>query len=434
MFSLKCTGDVLMINPPTEKYWDNPLIQSLADTDFVAGNLEMVLSEDKAYASTFCGGLWLSANQNRVSDLHKFHFDYFNFANNHTMDFSVKGADQTCQVLTDHGFTYSGYGKDLADANAAVFHKINGHKVAFVSCTASCDDAARAGNPSPTVPGRPGVNMLRHKETLYVEREYLDIIDKIAQKTCVNARFMKAVAMGIHSLSPEIHRLGRLEFVESDVTQKKTSCHSADLNRIIDEIQRAKNEGAEYVVVSVHSHDIKGMTDDTPDDYLEEFAHKCIDAGASVIIGTGTHQLKAVEIYRGAPIFYSLGNFVFRHERLEYVPADYYERYHFDESYTPEQMWNAVTKNNTVGLQFDEANYLSVVPEITFDDGRVLKVKLIPIGLGFSDESQEKEFPYIAGERERTMIFDRLKELSQSYGTDFTLENNEIVVHSGQHC
>jgi gamma-polyglutamate biosynthesis protein CapA len=41
------------------------------------------------------------------------------------------------------------------------------------------------------------------------------------------------------------------------------------------------------------------------------WAHNFIDAGASAVIGHHPHVVQDVEIYRGRPIFYSLGNFIF---------------------------------------------------------------------------------------------------------------------------
>jgi poly-gamma-glutamate synthesis protein (capsule biosynthesis protein) len=38
--------------------------------------------------------------------------------------------------------------------------------------------------------------------------------------------------------------------------------------------------------------------------------HRMIDAGADVIFGGHSHRLQPMETYRGRPIFYSLGNFV----------------------------------------------------------------------------------------------------------------------------
>lgn len=40
-------------------------------------------------------------------------------------------------------------------------------------------------------------------------------------------------------------------------------------------------------------------------------AHAFIDAGADMVIGTHPHVVQPLEIYKGKPIFYSLGNFMF---------------------------------------------------------------------------------------------------------------------------
>lgn len=44
-------------------------------------------------------------------------------------------------------------------------------------------------------------------------------------------------------------------------------------------------------------------------------AHRLVDAGADAIIGHHSHTAQDVEIYRGCPIFYSLGNFIFDLDR-----------------------------------------------------------------------------------------------------------------------
>lgn len=46
-------------------------------------------------------------------------------------------------------------------------------------------------------------------------------------------------------------------------------------------------------------------------DYQIELAHLCIDLGCTAVLGAHPHVLQGVEVYRGAPIFYSLGNFVY---------------------------------------------------------------------------------------------------------------------------
>ncbi|HET7225108.1 MAG TPA: CapA family protein [Candidatus Eisenbacteria bacterium] len=46
-------------------------------------------------------------------------------------------------------------------------------------------------------------------------------------------------------------------------------------------------------------------------DYQITLAHQAIDLGCRAVLGAHPHRLQAVELYRGAPIFYSLGNFIF---------------------------------------------------------------------------------------------------------------------------
>jgi len=46
-------------------------------------------------------------------------------------------------------------------------------------------------------------------------------------------------------------------------------------------------------------------------DYQITLAHRAVDLGARAVLGAHPHRFQGVEVYRGAPIFYSLGNFVF---------------------------------------------------------------------------------------------------------------------------
>lgn len=87
-------------------------------------------------------------------------------------------------------------------------------------------------------------------------------------------------------------------------------------------IRRARKR-ASLVVVIIHAG-AEGATQlHTPygtQDYLGEdrgdaraFAHAAIDAGASIVLGSGPHVIRGVERYHGRLIAYSLGNFVGYH-------------------------------------------------------------------------------------------------------------------------
>ncbi len=62
-----------------------------------------------------------------------------------------------------------------------------------------------------------------------------------------------------------------------------------------------------HLVVFVHW----GDEYKTQNIYQRAFAHSLIDSGVDTIIGSHPHIVQGVEIYKGKPIFYSLGNFIF---------------------------------------------------------------------------------------------------------------------------
>jgi poly-gamma-glutamate capsule biosynthesis protein CapA/YwtB (metallophosphatase superfamily) len=71
---------------------------------------------------------------------------------------------------------------------------------------------------------------------------------------------------------------------------------------------RSLRDRADVVIISMH-HGIEYMPKPSKDQIA--FAHAAIDAGADLVIGHHPHVIQAAETYRGRPIFYSLGNFVF---------------------------------------------------------------------------------------------------------------------------
>jgi poly-gamma-glutamate synthesis protein (capsule biosynthesis protein) len=70
---------------------------------------------------------------------------------------------------------------------------------------------------------------------------------------------------------------------------------------------RAAKAGADLLAVIIHW----GVELDTRPRMLQVTqGHALIDAGADIIFGSHSHRLQPMEMYRGRPIFYSLGNFV----------------------------------------------------------------------------------------------------------------------------
>jgi poly-gamma-glutamate capsule biosynthesis protein CapA/YwtB (metallophosphatase superfamily) len=85
---------------------------------------------------------------------------------------------------------------------------------------------------------------------------------------------------------------------------------SAQLSRatVIADIHRARAAGADLVVVYPH-WGVEYRTGPTA--AQRSFAHAMIDGGADLVVGNHAHWAGAMEVYRGKPIWYALGNFVF---------------------------------------------------------------------------------------------------------------------------
>ncbi|HZS27589.1 MAG TPA: CapA family protein [Candidatus Angelobacter sp.] len=91
-----------------------------------------------------------------------------------------------------------------------------------------------------------------------------------------------------------------------------------DLDASLQTISAARAE-ADLVIVgfhggaegATHQHVLQGdemfLGEDRGD--LRKFTHAAIDAGADLVLGSGPHVVRAMEIYKGKLIAYSLGNF-----------------------------------------------------------------------------------------------------------------------------
>lgn len=80
-----------------------------------------------------------------------------------------------------------------------------------------------------------------------------------------------------------------------------------DINLIVKTIQKEK-ESADHIFVYMHWGVERA---ERPLDKNRNWARQMIDAGASGVIGSHPHVLQGFEVYKGKPIAYSIGNFVF---------------------------------------------------------------------------------------------------------------------------
>ena len=94
------TGDSILMAPFPENYTGFEAVKAhIGQADVRINNLEMVISEGDKFASTYCGGIWLTGKPERLDDVCSYGFNCFGFANNHTMDFSYGGMENTLREL-----------------------------------------------------------------------------------------------------------------------------------------------------------------------------------------------------------------------------------------------------------------------------------------------------------------------------------------------
>jgi poly-gamma-glutamate capsule biosynthesis protein CapA/YwtB (metallophosphatase superfamily) len=82
------------------------------------------------------------------------------------------------------------------------------------------------------------------------------------------------------------------------------------------DIAAARAAGAQVVIVYPHWGTEYQFG---PNAFQRRMAHIMIDAGADLVIGNHAHWVQSVEVYRGKPIWYALGNFTFDQHWAEQV-------------------------------------------------------------------------------------------------------------------
>ncbi len=416
-------GDIIHTGNMPENYDFDELSSIINKADTKLFNLEYVLSDKPIHGSAYCGGTWLCGDENSLDRLLKFGFNGTSFANNHTMDYSYEGMFSTLNAVKKRNLPISGAGKDLEEASDYAVIETESGKCALISICSTYNDAARAGLKSDTLPGRPGLNALRFSTVYNITPEHMKALKEISEGTQIDGRRNRSRLGGYTPMPPEgCFGFGEYNFRESETEGKSSRANANDIKRTCDTIKKALCE-CDYVVVNVHSHEIKYDLDDTPDDFMVEFSRACIDAGASVVFGTGTHQLKPIEIYKGKPIFYSLGNFIFQSDSAKFMPYDFEEKYKVPKGYTPEQQIAHRCSLGNGGLHADINNFRSLMPFITFEDGIPTEVLCYVIRL-----DMHTGFPSLADPAEAKIIYEYMLERNKDGGAKIELNNSIIEV------
>lgn len=422
-------GDALIVHRLPVNYPGQEQIRAFLRTgDFRIVNLETTITDKSCYPSTFSGGTWLTAEPPVLWDLEDFGFNLYGIANNHMLDYSYPGLFQTLSALRQHHLAFTGAGESLEKASRAAITESASGRAALLALTSTFDDSARAGVQGPYLPARPGINPMRFEQIYLLNEAHMEQLKAIAEACNVNVKNKRRLKTGYKlQADGDIFEFRDMKFRQSSEEGKITVPSAADLDRTVRAIQELKRE-VEHVVVMLHSHEMKDDSMESIEDFVRGSAHAFIDAGASMVLGGGCHQLKGIELYKGKPIFYSLGNFIYQNEFVDVLPPDFMEKYKLPYTTTARDALafrKAKAKN---GGQQSKENFLSVLPRVTMEDDRCIGIELLPISLGYEQSRSFKAIPTPAGEADSEIIFQTLSRLSAPLGTQLYRENGLIKI------
>lgn len=396
------------------------LTELISRHDVRFANLEITFHRQEGWPAASSGGTWAMTDPEMLDEIARYDFNLYNTANNHSGDFGQEGCAATIRHLNERKMLFAGTGMSLEEASRAVYLETPEARVAMIGITSTFDPAAAAGGRTGEMVGRPGLNPLRHKTVCHVTPEHFAMAEALAKTTLINWPIEHKISCGYAAPFPEgTMPFGKLNFVRDDKEYIETIPHSDDVERTLAEIQEARLQ-ADLVIVSIHGHEMTGKDTTTPAQFLETFARACVDAGASAVIGHGPHELRGIEIYRGAPIFYSIGNFIFESETTALQPSDAYKSMHLPIDTKVGAYMSNRSRNDTIGFPTMKNIWRAVMPSWTIEDGRLTSVTCYPIELGMGKSRAQRGIPRLSRD-EDTLFY--LKALSERYGTVMTIKD-----------
>ncbi len=114
-----------------------------------------------------------------------------------------------------------------------------------------------------------------------------------------------------------------------------------DSSRLVQRIKEIESQ-CDYVVVFVHWGIERNAY---PEEYQRNLAKQYIDAGADLVVGNHSHVPQGIEYYKGVPIVYCLGNFIFNPNMTD--------------TYALKAVWDVEGKTSLQVIPIDTREYLT---------------------------------------------------------------------------
>ena len=391
-FTFGAAGDLIISRPLSQYAASIPEFRGVLDViksmNVMYGNMETAIFDVRTFTgSPFSwDGDWTNAAVPGVArDLRAMGFSIVSRANNHALDWGIEGMRETSRWLDDAGIVHAGVGENRGLARAPRYLETPSGRIALVSLASTFRPTTDALPAQGATPGRAGLSALHLTMTIALPDAAMK---SVASLSCTlygkNCR-----------AEPETLSLFDKKFRRAASFEYEYAMDPEDLQEIYQSI-RAARQNADFVIVSIHSHECATGCDD--DDaprgaarFLKELSHGAIDAGADVFVATGNHNLGPMEIYKSPargyrPIFYGLGNF-FWSDVQELLSHDLFqnnrpllERAWFEPGKATEYDLTAPLNKLSFAHAF---TFESVIAECRFEHNQLAEVVLHPIQEGY---------------------------------------------------
>jgi poly-gamma-glutamate capsule biosynthesis protein CapA/YwtB (metallophosphatase superfamily) len=430
-FMLALAGDTMLTRKLIPFKEENflRLREILRGADAAFANLEGTVHTWDEGTPGITQGTFMTTDPKLLEELKWLGINMVSCANNHAFDYGEDGVLANLRHLDAAGLTHAGTGRNLAEARAPGYLDTPNGRVGLIATTATFRPWNQAGEQRPDLRGRPGINPLGFQTRYRVDAAAFEQVKRISRKLGFEKSDERARKHFYSdkeipdAKSAELSLLGN-RYLLSENFSIETQANERDLRDNLRWIREARRQ-SDWLIVSAHCHEFGGASlltassraelEETAD-FVTKFAHQAIDEGADVFVGHGSHFPMGIEIYRGKPIFYSVGNFVFQNETVGFFPADAYERFDLDLKATPSDFLDARTAGGKKGHPSDPAYWENMFAVCKFETRKLMEINIFPIDQGFGRPRPQRGRPVLADGEVANRVIERVTRLSRRYG------------------
>jgi len=411
--------------------------------DLAFANLETNVREIGEGAPVVTQGTPMTMTPDLLDELKWLGVNLIAVANNHVGDYGPDGVAATARHLRAARIAFAGCGANMAGARAPGYKDTSAGRVGLVAATSRYKSGDRAGEQRRDIVGRAGINPLAYSSIYSVADQDFEILNRLSRELGLSKERERKRGQFFSDKEAPKDSDDTIEFFGQKIRRAKTSnVHTVVNQRDAEEnlrwIREAKRQ-SDWVIFSFHNHEfgnagrLTARTNidlEEPADFVPDFARAAIDAGADIVAGHGPHLTLGIEIYKGKPILYSLGNFVLQNDTVRNVPSESYDRFDLGDDATPADFFDERTGNETRGFPAHKEFWETFVAELEFTGRKLSTLRLHPVVLGFGKSRAQRGRPMLADGKAASDILERLSRLSKRFGTEIrvTGTTGEVVL------